>query len=338
MKFSLQNANDTNDNYNDTRKKETFVPKSNSKTLSYQSPSTYDFSGFKNIIDSNVNSNVNSNLNSNVNSNLNSNVNSNSNLNSNYIATEKMDGVRAHWNGKKLLARRGGDLKAPSDLVRGLPDSKGTSIVGELMASQGDPEKLKGLVRASSDAALKTHEDQQTQLFLFENLNPEMTKKSYTDRLKSLHNIVKNAKKSGNKRVKVVPEFGNAPKSQKRFEEMMSKTNEGLIFTKNNAPPDEKKIKMKRMKTGVATVLAASCHKSGSCHVEASMVVHQNKKKKEIRVHFNVGKKYRKMIFRGSKVPVVYRVAKHTNLYDPTKPKYVYKDVQFIKPQKKNKN
>jgi len=44
--------------------------------------------------------------------------------------SEKYDGVRAIWNGRKLLTRNGKDLKAPAWFIKGLP--KNMRLDGEL--------------------------------------------------------------------------------------------------------------------------------------------------------------------------------------------------------------
>ncbi|UUM31730.1 DNA ligase [Vibrio japonicus] len=51
-----------------------------------------------------------------------------------YWVSEKLDGIRAIWNGKKLLTRNGVEIKAPSWFTQPLPDYP---LEGELWAGRG---------------------------------------------------------------------------------------------------------------------------------------------------------------------------------------------------------
>lgn len=54
---------------------------------------------------------------------------------SNYWVSEKLDGIRAIWNGEKLLTRSGVEIKAPSWFTEPLPDYP---LEGELWAGRGN--------------------------------------------------------------------------------------------------------------------------------------------------------------------------------------------------------
>jgi DNA ligase-1 len=63
---------------------------------------------------------------------------------SRYWMSEKYDGVRAYWDGGRLLTRAGNTLHAPEWFTRGWPD---TPLDGELWAGRGRFEQVTATVR-----------------------------------------------------------------------------------------------------------------------------------------------------------------------------------------------
>ncbi|GAA3722295.1 DNA ligase [Oceanisphaera sediminis] len=61
-----------------------------------------------------------------------------------YRVSEKLDGVRAYWNGRDLLSRGGHRFSAPDWFVAGFPD---TPLDGELWLGRGRFEELSAAVR-----------------------------------------------------------------------------------------------------------------------------------------------------------------------------------------------
>ncbi|UCV06694.1 DNA ligase [Dechloromonas denitrificans] len=61
-----------------------------------------------------------------------------------YLVSEKLDGVRAIWDGERLRFRSGREIKAPAWFVAGLPK---TPLDGELWLGRGRFEVLSGIVR-----------------------------------------------------------------------------------------------------------------------------------------------------------------------------------------------
>lgn len=64
-----------------------------------------------------------------------------------WLASEKLDGVRAHWDGRELRFRSGRVIAAPDWFLARLP---GTSLEGELWLGRGRFDELSGLVRRAS--------------------------------------------------------------------------------------------------------------------------------------------------------------------------------------------
>ena len=61
-----------------------------------------------------------------------------------YWVSEKLDGVRAWWDGEALYSRRGNRFNAPAAFVEGFP---GVALDGELWMGRGTFERLSGTVR-----------------------------------------------------------------------------------------------------------------------------------------------------------------------------------------------
>lgn len=69
-----------------------------------------------------------------------------------YLVSEKLDGVRAIWDGQRLRFRSGRPIAAPAWFVAGLPQQ---ALDGELWLGRGRFDELSGLVRSEvpNDAA-----------------------------------------------------------------------------------------------------------------------------------------------------------------------------------------
>ena len=63
---------------------------------------------------------------------------------SHYWVSEKYDGVRAYWDGTRLLSRQGNEYHAPAWFVAGFPKSP---LDGELWLARGQFDRLSGIVR-----------------------------------------------------------------------------------------------------------------------------------------------------------------------------------------------
>jgi len=64
-----------------------------------------------------------------------------------YWVSEKLDGIRAYWNGKRLISRGGHAFSAPDGFTRGFPP---TPLDGELWCGRGGFERLSSIVRDGS--------------------------------------------------------------------------------------------------------------------------------------------------------------------------------------------
>lgn len=66
---------------------------------------------------------------------------------SRYMVSEKLDGVRAQWDGRQLVSRNGNVFAAPDWFVADFPAMR---LDGELWAGRGTFERLSGIVRRAA--------------------------------------------------------------------------------------------------------------------------------------------------------------------------------------------
>ena len=62
---------------------------------------------------------------------------------SQYLVSEKLDGVRAYWDGKQLVSRQGNIFPAPDWFIKNFPEK---SLDGELWLARGKFQKLLSIV------------------------------------------------------------------------------------------------------------------------------------------------------------------------------------------------
>lgn len=100
---------------------------------------------------------------------------------SRYWVSEKLDGVRAYWDGKQLLFRSGNPVHAPAWFTTALPSQP---LDGELWIARGTFERLSGIVRrvVPDDA-----EWRELRYMIFELPGAAG---SFTDRIESIRAIV----------------------------------------------------------------------------------------------------------------------------------------------------
>ena len=97
-----------------------------------------------------------------------------------YYVSEKLDGVRAYWDGEKLRSRQGNIFAAPEWFTRGLPT---TAMDGELWSGRGRFEEISGIVRRA-----KPHEGWRTINYMIFDL--PNAKGDFRARLQMLKRIV----------------------------------------------------------------------------------------------------------------------------------------------------
>ncbi len=145
---------------------------------------------------------------------------------SRYWASEKLDGVRAHWDGKQLRFRSGNVVHAPDGFIAALPPQP---LDGELWMGRGSFERLSGIVRRTTpDAA----EWQQVRYMIFELPGADG---SFTERFARIRTI---AAQSGVPWLQAVEQF-RLPDDKalnRKLDEVVAAGGEGLMLHLADAP------------------------------------------------------------------------------------------------------
>lgn len=145
---------------------------------------------------------------------------------SRYLVSEKLDGVRAIWDGKSLRFRSGNEVHAPRWFIDGLP---GLPLDGELWLGRGSFEKLSGIVRREvpDDA-----EWRQVRYMIFE--LPDAPG-SFRERAGRIRQIVEQA---GVPWLLAIEQYAVADRDalKKRFKEVIAAGGEGLMLHLADAP------------------------------------------------------------------------------------------------------
>ncbi len=142
-----------------------------------------------------------------------------------YLVSEKLDGVRAIWDGATLRFRSGREIRAPEWFVAGLPKRP---LDGELWLGRGTFERLSGIVRKEvpDDA-----EWRQVRYMIFELPGASGT---FAERAEAIRQVVRDAN------VPWLREIGqfrvvDRDSLQKKLEEVVKAGGEGLVLHRADA-------------------------------------------------------------------------------------------------------
>lgn len=121
-----------------------------------------------------------------------------------YWVSEKLDGIRGHWDGKTLRSKQGNQINAPSWFTRNWPN---TSLDGELWIARHQFEQVSGCVRK------KTPTDCWNEV-TFNLFDLPENKGSFTKRIKAMKALVA---------LRDIPHLNMIPQTQySSIEELMS--------------------------------------------------------------------------------------------------------------------
>jgi DNA ligase 1 len=142
-----------------------------------------------------------------------------------YLVSEKYDGVRAIWDGKKLTSRQGNEIHAPAWFTKDLPK---TPLDGELWLGRGQFDALSGAVR--KDVPIDA-EWQKISYNIFELPNAVGT---FEARAKRIAEIVKQANLP---HLKAVSQFRVSDEAElkKRLKQVVKNGGEGLMLHRADA-------------------------------------------------------------------------------------------------------
>ena len=139
----------------------------------------------------------------------------------NWVMSEKLDGVRAYWDGKHLISRGGKIIHAPKWFLKGYPPF---AIDGELWSKRGDFENIVSIVRSKTPS--KRWQQITHNIFEVPNAKGDLFK-----RLSKL-------KPYQNRYIKIIPQrkIKNKQELVKFLREVEQKGGEGVVVRDPKAP------------------------------------------------------------------------------------------------------
>lgn len=142
-----------------------------------------------------------------------------------YWVSEKLDGVRALWNGRELRFRSGNPVHAPSWFTEALPPQP---LDGELWVGRGEFDRLSGIVR--KDQPIDS-EWRQVRYVLFE--LPD-TPGTFSQRIEQMQEIVAKAQIPW---LQVIEQFRvrDREELQQRLTKVLKQRGEGLMLHRADA-------------------------------------------------------------------------------------------------------
>jgi len=166
-----------------------------------------------------------------------------------YWISEKLDGVRAYWNGKQLISRQGNIFSAPKWFTKGFPN---VALDGELWIDREEFERVSGIVRTHRGDGKNWKE---ISFMVFDLPNSTA---SFTQRLKEMKQLVKSSSSSY---LKIITQYKVTTQQQLQIElnKVIDKGGEGLMLHHINAYYQVKRnqdlMKLKRFDDAEALVL-----------------------------------------------------------------------------------
>lgn len=167
-----------------------------------------------------------------------------------YLVSEKLDGVRAYWDGKNLISREGTIFNAPNWFTADFPKDH---LEGELWIGRGKFEIVSGIVRSEND---DNQNWQQVRLMLF-----DLPKHSgvFSERLEAMKNLVK---KSNSKYLQIINQYRISDRKSlmKELQKIIKIGGEGLMLHKADslykAERSDDIIKLKAYEDAEAKIIA----------------------------------------------------------------------------------
>lgn len=144
---------------------------------------------------------------------------------SQYLISEKLDGVRAIWDGSTLRFRSGKEIHAPHWFIAGLPQQ---ALDGELWLGRGSFERLSGIVRREIPDET---EWRQVRYMIFELPGAEG---DFRQRALAMQQLVERIKLPW---LRVIEQFSVVDRDslQRRFKEVVKAGGEGLMLHRADA-------------------------------------------------------------------------------------------------------
>lgn len=141
----------------------------------------------------------------------------------NWLMSEKLDGIRAYWDGKNLHSKNGNIINAPNWFIKNFPPFE---LDGELWTKRADFENIQSIVLDS----IPSNKWNEITYNIFEVPNQ---KGNFFDRIKVLNSWLD---KNPNTYIKIIPQIvcKNETHLNKYLKELIDKKAEGVILKNPN--------------------------------------------------------------------------------------------------------
>lgn len=166
----------------------------------------------------------------------------------NYLVSEKLDGVRARWNGKNLISRNGKIFDAPVWFTANFPQEV---LDGELWSKRKDFENISAIARKKG----ATQVWKELKFWIFD---LPLEDANFETRVKKMQTIVQKTNSSYLQMIKQIS-YGNDLELMQTFEKIIEEGGEGLMLHKKSAfykkGRSNNLLKLKQYLDAEATVL-----------------------------------------------------------------------------------
>ena len=144
---------------------------------------------------------------------------------SEFWISEKLDGVRAYWNGKKLITRQGNIINAPKWFIASLPK---TPLDGELWIGRSKFDLVSGIIRQ------KVPDESEWRNVKYMIFDMPGSLKTFNNRKIELEDLVKNINSSHIQFVEQL-KIPSHKELQKFLGQVTAKGGEGLMLQRGNS-------------------------------------------------------------------------------------------------------
>lgn len=143
-----------------------------------------------------------------------------------YLVSEKLDGIRAYWDGRQLMTRQGHPIHAPTWFTRDFPAQP---LDGELWMGRRRFEQLSATVRQ------RTPEDRAWRQVTYQVFELPYASGNFAQRVQAINQIVKHRASSS---LRAVPQFkvADAAALKRTFNAVVAMHGEGLMLHRADAP------------------------------------------------------------------------------------------------------
>lgn len=166
-----------------------------------------------------------------------------------YYVSEKLDGVRAYWDGKQLRSRQGNVFAAPDWFLSALPE---TPLDGELWSKRGDFAAISGIVRRA-----RPHQGWRRIVYMI--FDMPQAAGDFESRLKTMHKTV-TAAAAPHLQLVAQWKLNDASALQQKMAEVIALGGEGLMLRRRHAPyrggRNNDLLKLKPFQDAEAAVIA----------------------------------------------------------------------------------